>query len=74
MIVPNKFVRFETSILSRIDSVLSEIDEETPIHDLYRKTGRKVGGIENFILALDVLFALGKIDIDYSRGSVTNAD
>lgn len=73
MIVPNKFIRFDDSILRRIDGVLSEIDDEITVHDLYKKTDRKVGGIENFILALDVLFALGRIDVDYSRGVVTCA-
>jgi hypothetical protein len=41
---------------------------------LYRTVGKEFESIDQFLLTLDVLYVLGRIDIDLSTGTVTYAD
>lgn len=44
--------------------------EEIPIGELYKNTKRKFLGLDEFILALDALYILGKIDVDLELGKI----
>lgn len=70
MITPNKMISLDGSILGKISHLILEDVEEISIGDLLDMKLRKFSDIGEFVLALDVLFALGRIDIDENRGII----
>lgn len=73
MITPSKFISFKHSIIGKI-SFLRVAKKEIGIHELYDSVAEKFDGIDEFIYALDVLYALNKIKIDFTKGIVIYAD
>lgn len=67
MIVPNKFIPLDKSILSKLNYLMLEDVEEISISELMQATNRKFTDIGEFIVALDVLFVLGKIELDKDK-------
>lgn len=65
MIYPNKHLRFEESILFKSLAILEASDESVGIHDLFGMTKNKFDNPDEFVYALDVLFILGMIEIDF---------
>ena len=73
MLLPNKIISYNESILSKFPIVLDALkDNDYLIFDLYEQLKASVD-IESFIEVLDCLFALGKIEIDYSTRSIRYA-
>ncbi len=70
MITPNKFISFKRSIIGKLEYVLSELNSEESISDLYHKCSKHFENIDDFVLALDVLHLLGKVAIDFETGMV----
>lgn len=72
MILPNKAIRLEESALSRASTILRV---ETPISlvELFEEVSDEFDSPQQFMLALDLLFVLGKINLDMDTGIVTNA-
>ncbi|MBP1682644.1 MAG: hypothetical protein H6Q27_207 [Ignavibacteriaceae bacterium] len=65
MILPNKLIRFQESIISKIAFILDEVSVEPQSNiNLYVKVKNHFDDINQYILALDVLFVLGKIEFD----------
>ena len=64
MILPNKIINFNESILSKLVYILDILSTEKskPIRDLYIVVKDKFEDINQYIIALDVLFALEKIN------------
>lgn len=64
MILPNKLINFNESILSKLVYILDILSTEKskPIRDLYIVVKDKFEDINQYIIALDVLFALEKIN------------
>ena len=73
MIVPNKIIPFNESVLSKIEFVLRELSDESELIHLYHKVERKFAGIDQFLYAIDVLYALGRVSIDEPTRTVKNA-
>ena len=73
MITPNKIISLDDSILGKMSILILEDVEEISIGDLIDMKLRKFSDIGEFILALDVLFALGRLDIDEKRGVIRYA-
>ena len=71
MIYPNKHIRFEESIIFKMISIL-ELENHFPIDikKLYSLTKAKFNDIDEFIVALDVLFVLDKIEIDFENEQI----
>ena len=44
------------------------------VADLYRSVHRDFESIDQFLLTLDVLYVLGRIEVDITTGAVTYAD
>lgn len=62
MILPNKLISFQDSILARTVFILNEISiENLSISNLYCKVKNQFEDINQFIITLDVLFTLEKI-------------
>lgn len=71
MIVPNKVTRFNESILGKISFVLGELgDKEQTVEQLFESTQDYFGGIDEFILSLDVLYVLDAIEVDFYKGVI----
>lgn len=65
MILPNKLIPFKDSIISKIVYILDLLrTADESAGSLFAKTSHNFEDVNEFILALDVLFALEKIEID----------
>lgn len=72
MIYPNKNIRFEESIIYKMLSILEQREKSTiSIHELYNETKSKFNNTDEFIISLDVLFALDMIDVDFENENIT---
>lgn len=73
MITPNKFISFDQSVLAKLPAML--VDEKTiGIHDLYTKVSNVFENVDEFMYALDVLYVLNKVNVDFDLKTVTYAD
>lgn len=71
MIYPNKNIRFEESIIYKMISVLEQREQQTiNIHDLYNETKTKFKNTDEFIISLDVLYALDMINVDFENENI----
>lgn len=73
MITPSKFIPFKQSIIGKIN-YLRIGRKSVEIPELFAIVGEKFGGIDEFIYALDVLYVLDKIEIDFAKGVITYVD
>ena len=64
MLFPSKFTSFEESVISKMILIFEVKDETIGVIDLYNKLKRKFQSIDEFIFALDGLYALGYIEIE----------
>jgi hypothetical protein len=69
MITPSKFISFEQSILSRLP-ILCIDAKSVSIRDLYALMGEHFATVDEFLYALDVLYILEKINIDFESETV----
>jgi hypothetical protein len=74
LIAPNKVIKLRESALGRAPIILREKMLQNNLADLYDRVRKDFESIDQFLLTLDVLYILGKIDIDLSTGVVTYAD
>lgn len=70
MSFPSKFTRFDNSILAKVSNLIVEEYESIELTELISLRLSKFEDIGEFMLALDVLFVLGKIELDESKGMV----
>ncbi|MFM2595740.1 ABC-three component system middle component 7 [Vibrio harveyi] len=70
MIVPNKIISIDESIVLKAGKLFSTLDETSDVLDLYFMNKRLFVDISDYIEALDVLFALDKIDLDPIKGVI----
>jgi len=70
MSFPSKFTRFDKSILAKINLLIIDDVESIKLSELIRLCSSKFEDISEFMLALDVLYALGKIEIEENEGMI----
>ncbi|GAA0785578.1 MULTISPECIES: ABC-three component system middle component 7 [Pseudomonadati] len=70
MIVPNKIISIDESVIYKAAKILPKIDGITQVTTLYSKNKRLFVDIPEFIEALDVLFALNKIELNINNGVI----
>lgn len=64
MKLPNKFITYKESIISKFPIVLNELkDYDLSITDLYKKIRKKIDGVQEYLDILDCLYALNKITL-----------
>lgn len=63
MIVPNKVILYENSVLSKLAILLYLLDKPISPRELYKNTNQYFQDTNQFLLTLDTLFILGKIEI-----------
>jgi hypothetical protein len=67
---PNKFTNFDKSILAKISFlILEEIDSIT-LSELIKMRLDKFEDISEFMLAIDILYVLGRIELDETQGVI----
>lgn len=68
MLLPNKLISYDQSILPKIPIVLKELKSSPmSVHKLYKRVIKKMSGVNEFIDTLDCLYALGKIEFDEEK-------
>lgn len=70
MITPNKFISFDESVLSKLETLLNVGSDEIEIGRLYKETYKKFEGVDQFIYAIDILYVLGRIEVDFATRTV----
>ena len=73
MITPNKVISLGDSVIGRMSSLLTAADVPSGVADVYQSLSGKFESIDQFILALDVLYILDRIDVDMKLGVVKSA-
>lgn len=62
MILPNKLISFQNCILAKTVYILEKIkDSKFSVIELYEQVERHFEDLNEYMLALDVLYVLGKI-------------
>jgi hypothetical protein len=74
MIIPNKVVTVEASALGLTSVILERGPEPISILELYEAVARKFESIDQFLLTIDLLYVLGRIDVDFKTKILTYAD
>jgi hypothetical protein len=70
MSFPSKFTNFDSSILAKISILMLDDVESISLSELIRVRLDKFEDISEFMLALDVLFVLKKIELDDNNGLI----
>lgn len=70
MSFPSKFTNFDNSILAKISFLVMEDTEVISLTDLMHAQLDKFEDISEFMLALDVLYVLGKIELEEGKGVI----
>lgn len=74
MIYPNKTIKVEDSIIYKTTFILEQkTEEEQNIFQLWSKIKSKYSNIDEFIYALDILYALDIISINWSKETIVYA-
>lgn len=73
MITPNKAISIEESVLSKLSLILRTGPSSLDLVELFHCVASQFESIDEFLLALDTLYVLGNIDIDFSERSVNYA-
>lgn len=73
MITPNKVVPLSASVLGLLPHVLKAGPDPTRLADLFQQVGDKFESIDQFLLALDVLFLLDRLTVDFSTERIVYA-
>jgi hypothetical protein len=74
MITPNKVISLDESAMGRLGVVIREGPQSVDLITLYNRVAKNFASIDEFILTLDVLFVLGRINVNPSTRTVTYAE
>lgn len=73
MIIPNKVISVQDSVVGHIGMLMRHAAPIVDIAKLYSKVGDQFESIDQFLLALDVLFVLGRVELLPHEGSIRYA-
>jgi hypothetical protein len=74
MIAPNKAVPIEASALGRSEIILERGPAPIELRRLYQDVSKRFESIDQFLLTLDLLYLLGRLDIDFQKKMVSYVD
>lgn len=74
MLGPSKFVPLDKSSLGQAAVLLANLSHDVSLSELFIETHEYFEDIVQFIYALDVLFVLGKIKVDFQTGIVSHVN
>ena len=64
MLFPSKFTSFEESVINKMILILETENKSIGLIELYNQLKNKFSSIDEFIFALDGLYALGYIEME----------
>jgi hypothetical protein len=70
MSFPSKFTSFDRSILAKISMLILDDVESISLSELLEARLDKFEDVSEFMLALDVLFVLEKIELEEGKGMI----
>jgi hypothetical protein len=59
----------DESCVGKFPLLIEKAGRKGQIIDLYRSTEKHFGGLDEFVLTLDALFALGIIEVEWGTGA-----
>lgn len=69
MIFPSKLINFNESTLFKSSKIIKVLEiKSLSVLNLYEKTKKNFSDLDEFIVALDLLYVLGKIELDEEWG------
>ncbi len=74
MITPNKVLSLRESALGRVALIMQQNQKSVDLVALYRSVADDFESIDQFLFALDILFVVGRIDVNLTTRSVKYAD
>ena len=63
---PNKLFEFRETVIFDCIKILEMLEDEMSVLELYKLCRNKCNGIQEFYDALGILYAMRKIDYDYT--------
>ena len=69
---PSKIFQYKETVLFDCNVILAEINDEMSILELYKVCRKKCNNLQGFLDALDVLYAMKKIDYNYATRRICN--
>jgi hypothetical protein len=73
MITPNKVVPLAKSALGLTRFILEELSDSESVSELQERTSKHFESVDQFILTVDLLFVLGRLNVDFSTGRISHA-
>jgi hypothetical protein len=73
LITPNKALSLKESALGRLSALLRDRSGDVDLVTLYHQVADQFESIDQFLLALDILFLLGSVDVNLITRVVTYA-
>jgi hypothetical protein len=73
MITPNKVVPLSASVLGNLTQLLKVGGHTPTVAALYEQVGSKFESIDQFLLAMDVLYILDRLTVDFTTEKVLYA-
>jgi hypothetical protein len=70
MIVPNKFISLDQSLISKLPELLASLETDRSVLELYESNRHGFEDVSEFLIALDVLYVLGRIELDSGSGTL----
>ena len=70
MITPNKVVSIENSALGLVSTIIEQGPTPLEVVKLYHIVSKNFESIDQFLLAIDLLYVLGRIDLNVHMGEV----
>lgn len=64
---PNKLFEYNETVIYDCVKILSELEVDTSVLELYKLCKGKCNGSQEFVDALAVLYAMGKLDYDSDK-------
>lgn len=74
MITPNKVLSLDESALGRLAVIMRQSQKATDLVALYHSVADHFESIDQFLFALDILFVVGRIDVNLATRTVTYAE
>jgi len=69
---PNKLFQYKETVIYDCSVIMEVLDDETSVLNLYKACRNKCNNVQGFLDALDVLYAINKIDYDKNTRRIIN--
>ena len=74
MITPNKFTSLDHSSLRKLPVILEALAVVSGLAELYKEVEKNFEDVSEFIVCIDVLYVLDRIELNRDTGEIVNVD